>query len=94
MFILDESYVEARFFMLMSSLGSPCVPSVVQPGQSIPFATTDDFDNWEHDETLIKDRLVGKPSTEAVDILESIKDRFKTSSLLNATREQIASYFG
>lgn len=94
MFILDDSYIEARFFMLMSALGSPCVPRATGIGQSASFATIDDFDNWEHDETLVKNHLVGKPSIEAVSILTSIQGSFKSNLLKNATSQQITKYFG
>lgn len=94
MFELDENYVEARFFMLMTALGSPCVPSLVQPGVQIPFATGEDLDNWDHDEKLVKDLLIGKDIEEAVDLLKGIKERFRTKILREATIEDISAYFG
>ncbi len=94
MFTLDEGYVEARFFMLMSFLGSPCVPRTIEQGQEVVFATFEDLENWEHDENLAKQLLVGRESRDAVELLEEAKPQFQSAILRNSKREELERFFG
>ena len=94
MYLLDSSYIEARFFMLMSALGSPCVPRQIAVGEKILFATGQDLEDWNHDENLLKQTLVGIDSAEALEEIARIKSRFRTQILRDAAQLQIARFFG
>lgn len=87
MFILDEDYIKARFFMTMSRLGSPTVGQNLRPGEKVVYASMDQLDDKEHDEELVLSALLGKPSTGSLKLLMDLRPQFRTPELRNATEE-------